>query len=95
LLAGERFGYCAYGVAGVPVGRNYGAEMQVNALVSYKDLRFPGSFVGLGVHNLANAKTLLIQPYDNGHRPIPGASREVFLRVGYDVRRQGNPPAGR
>jgi len=95
VLAGERFGYDAYGVAGVPVGRNYGAEMQVNAFVSYKDLLFPGSFVGLGVHNLANAKTLLIQPYDNGHPPMPGPSREVFLRIGCDFRRQTHLQAER
>lgn len=91
LLAGQRFGYYAYDVAGVPVGQDYGAEMQLNAFVSYKDLFVPGSFVGLGVYNLANAKTVLIQPYDNGHPPMPGPSREVFVRFGFDYRRQTSP----
>jgi hypothetical protein len=65
--------------------------MQLNAFVSYKDLLLPGSFVGLGVYNLANAKTVLIQPYDNGHPPMPGPSREVFVRIGFDYRRQTSP----
>ncbi len=91
LLAGQRFGYYAYDGAGSSVGRDYGAEMQLNAFVSYKDLLLPGSFVGLGVYNLANAKTVLIQPYDNGHPPMPGPSREVFVRIGFDYRRQTSP----
>jgi outer membrane cobalamin receptor len=88
LLAGQRFGYYAYDAAGAPVAKDYGAELQVNAFVSYQDLLFPGSFVGLGIYNLANAKTVLIQPYDNGHSPMPGPTREVFLRIGYDHRRR-------
>jgi hypothetical protein len=40
------------------------------------------------VYNLANAKTVLIQPYDNGHPPMPGPSREVFVRIGFDYPRQ-------
>ena len=95
LLAGERFGYYAYDVAGMPVGHDYGAELQLGVYVWYKDLLVPGSFVGLGVSNLANAKTVLIQPYDNGHPPMAGMSREVFLRIGYDYRRQTGSPQAR
>ena len=91
LLAGERFGFYTYDPAtGDPVAKDFGAELQLNAFVSYKNLVVPGSFVGLGVYNLANARTLLIQPYDNGHAPLPGASREVFVRIGYDYRRPVN-----
>jgi outer membrane receptor protein involved in Fe transport len=94
LLAGPRFGYYAYDASsGAPLARDYGAEMQLNAFLSYKDLLVPGSLVGIGIYNLANAKTVLIQPYDNGHPPFPGPSREVFLRLGYEVRRQANGPS--
>jgi outer membrane receptor protein involved in Fe transport len=90
LLAGERFGYYAYDVAGVPAGRDYGTELQLGAFVSYRDLLGPGSYVGLGLSNLTNAKTLLIQPYDNGHPPMAGMSREVFVKIGFEQRRQGD-----
>jgi hypothetical protein len=65
---------------------DYGAQLLLNAHLSYRSRDVPGLFVGLGIYNLANARTVLIQPYDNGHAPMPGASREVFLRVGYDYR---------
>ena len=35
--------------------------------------------------------SVLIQPYDNGHPPMPGPSREVFVRIGFDYRRQTSP----
>jgi outer membrane receptor protein involved in Fe transport len=96
LLAGPRFGYYAK-QGDTSIARNYGSELQLNAFVSYRDLLAPGSFVGLGLYNLANAATVLIQPYDNGHPPLPGPSRELFLRVGYDATRKGQargePPA--
>jgi outer membrane receptor protein involved in Fe transport len=88
LLAGERFGYYGFDPLGAPVGKNYGTELLLGAFVSYKDLLVPGSIVGLGVANLANARTVLIQPYDNGHPPLPGPSREIFLRIGLDHRRR-------
>jgi outer membrane receptor protein involved in Fe transport len=88
LFAGQRLGYYAYDASGTPVARDYGAELQLSAFLSYRDLFLPGSSVGVGVSNLANAKTVLIQAYDNGHPPLPGPSREVFLRIGYDFRRQ-------
>lgn len=86
LHAGGRFGYYAYDTAGTPLARDYGAQLLLNAHLSYRSRDMPGLFVGLGIYNLANARTVFIQPYDNGHAPMPGASREVFLRVGYDYR---------
>jgi outer membrane receptor for ferrienterochelin and colicins len=91
LLAGSRFGYYAYDAAGAPVAKDYGAELLLNAYLSYSIAYWPGMFVGLGIYNLANARTQLIQAYDNGHAPLPGPSREIFVRVGYDYRPR---PAG-
>jgi hypothetical protein len=85
LLAGPRFGYYTYDPAGAPVARNFGAELQLNAFLSYRDLIVPGSVVGLGIYNLTNAKTVLLQPSNNGHPPIPGLSREIFVRIGYEL----------
>ncbi|HEX7507923.1 MAG TPA: TonB-dependent receptor plug domain-containing protein [Polyangia bacterium] len=86
VLGPQRFGYYAYDASGAPLSKDFGAEVLLNAYLCYKDLLIRGVFAGLGVYNLGNAKTVLIQPYNNGHAPIPGLSREVFLRLGYDSR---------
>jgi outer membrane receptor protein involved in Fe transport len=89
LLAGPHFGYYAYDATGTPMARDFGAELQLNAFVSYRDLLLPGSTIGLGIYNLTNAKTMMIQPSNNGHSPMPGPSREILLRIGYE--RLGGP----
>jgi hypothetical protein len=92
VLGPQRFGYYAFDAAGEPLAKDFGAEVLLNAYVCYRNLLVPGGFVGLGLYNLGNAKTVLIQPYNNGHAPIPGLSREVFVRVGYDFRRTAAAP---
>jgi hypothetical protein len=87
ILGPQRYGYYAYDAAGAPLAKDFGTEVQLNAYVCYKDLLVPGGFAGLGIYNLANAKTTLIQQFNNGHAPLPGPSREVLLKVGYDLRR--------
>ena len=84
LLAGPRFGYYAYDATGTPMARDFGAELQLNTFISYRDLLLPGSTVGLGIYNLTNTKTVMIQPSNDGHSPMPGSSREILLRIGYE-----------
>jgi outer membrane receptor for ferrienterochelin and colicins len=86
LLAGHRYGYYAKDATGIPVVKDYGAELQMGAFLSYRNLLVPGGFAGLGISNLTNSRTVLIQPYDNGHPPSPGPSLEVFVRAGYEHR---------
>ena len=92
ILGPQRYGYYAYGSSGTPLARDFGTEAQLNAYLCYQDVLVPGGFAGLGIYNLANAQTVLIQPYNNGHSPMPGPSREIFLRVGYDLRRAASAP---
>jgi outer membrane receptor protein involved in Fe transport len=95
VLGPQRYGDYTQRVAGDPLSRefrDFGAEVLLNAYLCYKDLLVPGGFAGIGVYNLGNTKTMLIQPFNNGHSPIPGLSREVFLMVGYDLRRTAVPP---
>jgi outer membrane cobalamin receptor len=84
ILGPQRYGYYAYDAQGAPLARDFGTEALLNAYVCYKNLLVPGGFAGLGLYNLTNTRTLLIQPFNNGHSPIPGLSRELFVRVGYD-----------
>ena len=70
-------------------GMGYGtlsqADSQViaNVFASYRDLGIKGVEAGIGGYNLLDSKILFMQPYDGGHAPLRGATRELLLRVGY------------
>lgn len=44
-----------------------------------------GMNIGTGVYDILNQKFAFIQTYDGGHAPLPGPSREVVLRVQYNL----------
>ena len=43
-----------------------------------------GLNIGLGIYDILNQKFTFIQPYDGGHAPLPGPSREIILRLQYN-----------
>ena len=45
-----------------------------------------GLSVGLGVYDVLNQKLKFIQPYDGGHAPLPGPSREIIFRLSYNLK---------
>jgi len=55
----------------------------LDLFVNRRDLFAPGLDLGLGVHDLLDSGHTFIQPYDSGHAPIPGPSRELSLRLAY------------
>ena len=44
-----------------------------------------GLSVGLGVYDALNQKFKFIQPYNGGHAPLPGPSREIIFRLHYNL----------
>ena len=44
-----------------------------------------GLNIGAGVYDILNQKYAFIQPYDGGHAPLPGPSREFILRLQYNL----------
>jgi len=44
-----------------------------------------GLSIGAGVYDALNQKINFIQPYDGGHPPLPGPSREIIFRLSYDL----------
>jgi outer membrane receptor for ferrienterochelin and colicin len=44
-----------------------------------------GLTVGAGVYDALNQKINFIQPYDGGHPPLPGPSREFVFKLSYDL----------
>jgi outer membrane receptor for ferrienterochelin and colicin len=62
---------------------NAGTTTLVNLYASYPDLGTKGLEAGIGVFNLFDDRFLYFQPYNSGHAPLQGATRELVLRVGY------------
>lgn len=54
-----------------------------NINFSLKDLLRGRLELGLGIYDLFNSNYSYLQPYDGGHAPLPGPSREVRGRVSY------------
>ncbi len=57
----------------------------VNLNVTMDDCFIKGLKIGLGCYNLGNTKIDYVQGYNSGHAPLPGASREVILRLDYNT----------
>ncbi|MDF1563750.1 MAG: TonB-dependent receptor plug domain-containing protein [Deltaproteobacteria bacterium] len=47
------------------------------------DLGVEGLSISLSLHDLLGAEPAFAQPYDGGHPPLPGPSRELLLRVSW------------
>jgi outer membrane receptor for ferrienterochelin and colicin len=56
----------------------------INIFINYQT-PVKGLSVGTGVYDALNQKFTFIQPYDGGHAPLPGPSREFILRIQYQM----------
>jgi outer membrane cobalamin receptor len=83
----ERFGY----VSGDGMGNGIlGSEPNtflVNTNLAYRDLGVKGLDLMAGVFNLLDQQYRVVQPYNGGHPPLPMGSREVFVRLSYNLGR--------
>jgi hypothetical protein len=73
------------GMDGNGILRAHGPLALANLFLHWPNLLAKGVELGAGVHNLLDADYDFIQPYNAGHPPLPGPSREVFVRVAYSV----------
>ncbi len=84
IVMSKRYALTGDGVGGVMLTEEKPLAL-VNAYVSYPDLGAKGLEVGAGVYNILDADYAFIQPYDGGHAPLPGPSREVVARLAYHL----------
>jgi len=63
----------------------HGHAFLVNAYLLWADFITPGLDLGVGIYNIGDAELPFVQPYNQWHAPIPGAPREVFVRLEYNV----------
>jgi len=82
----ERWGYMSGDDMGNPVLGREGAALLLNAYLLYRDLGIDGLDVGVGGFNLLDSDVPYLQPYNGGHAPLPGPSREILGRITFTQR---------
>lgn len=73
-----RYGYYTYGRT-----RRYGDRLLANLWLSRAGLMGGRLDAGLGVYDIFASGYDYLQPYDGGHAPLPGPSRELRTRLSY------------
>jgi outer membrane receptor protein involved in Fe transport len=82
----ERWGYLSSDDMGTPVLGKEGGRVLVNSYLLYRNLGMEGLDVGAGCFNMFDAYVPYLQPYNGGHAPLPGPSREVVGRLSYTLK---------
>ncbi len=78
----RRWGYVSDG-EGEMVPHSFSPKVLCNAFVLRENLFREGLDLGFGVKNIGDADYAFIQPYRSSHPPLPGASREFFVKLSY------------
>lgn len=73
-----RRGYYAAGLT-----RRFGDTLLANLNFAFKNLAGGRLELDLGVYDLLNSGYSYLQPYNGGHAPLPGPSREIRTRLAY------------
>ncbi len=79
----ERFGYYSVDVDGNNLAKRFPPIVLTNLFFNYTGAFYEDLSVGVGVYDLFDQQYEFIQPYNGGHPPLPGPSREIILKVSY------------
>jgi len=71
------------GVGELTVGRTAPA-LYLDVFAAWRDLGVRGLELGVGLRDALDTDTVYLQPYPGGHAALPGAGREVTLRLRYE-----------
>jgi len=77
----KRYGYASVDTLNNPVIKEYSPVLLANLFFYFnisKSLK-----AGIGCYNILNQQYEFIQPYNGGHAPLPGSSREFIIRLAY------------
>lgn len=80
---GERWAITSLDSIGDPVQELLSPTFLLNFFIRYTPVK--GLSIGAGVYDALNQKFQFIQPYDGGHPPLPGPSREIVFKLQYDL----------
>jgi outer membrane cobalamin receptor len=77
---GERYGYANLR-PNIYYLKSFSPSLLANLFINYSNPH--GLKLGLGCYNIFDEDCPFIQPYNGGHPPLPGLSRELVLRLTY------------
>jgi len=79
---GKRYGYAPIDTGGSYL-KLFSPMALVNLFVQYEIVSRNKLKIGIGCFNILNEDNEFIQPYNSGHAPLPGQSREFDIRLTY------------
>lgn len=79
----ERYGYSGLDRAGNPASGRFPNAVLLGFFLRKNDAFVRGLDLSAGVSDLLASGYSYIQPYNGGHSPLPGPSREVSVKAGY------------
>jgi outer membrane receptor for ferrienterochelin and colicin len=94
---GERFGYSGAEIESIETEdgeweeivtlklKKFAPILLANLYFNYENLGVKGLSLGAGIYDLFNQRFSFIQPYDGGHNPYPGPTRELVVKVHYQL----------
>ncbi len=88
---GERWGYHFDADSAAAVLKSFKPVILANLFVWYES-PVKGLQFGAGVYDLFDQRFHFIQPYNGGHAPLPGPSREILLRLRYVFQSKKSSP---
>lgn len=81
---GKRWAVAGIDTSGMSIKETIDPILLLNFFVRY-ETPIKGLNIGAGVYDILNEKINFIQPYDGGHAPLPGPSREFVFRLQYNL----------
>jgi outer membrane cobalamin receptor len=82
---GERYGYTGIDSTGESVVEKFPSLLLANLFVNTTNY-VKGLTIGVGCYDMLDSKYKFIQPYNGYHAPLPGPSREIILKVTYEMK---------
>jgi len=82
----ERPAFNRAGGDGTPQLGEESPLLLLDVMLRYEDLVAEGLALDVGVHDLLDSGYRFVQPYDGGHAPLPGPSREYLVRLTWSIR---------
>ena len=79
----RRYGYASADTSGNALIKEFSPVLLANLFFHFNFAN--GLKMGIGCYDILNQKFEYIQPYNSGHAPLPGTSREFIVKLSYTL----------
>jgi outer membrane receptor for ferrienterochelin and colicin len=67
------------------ITQKYNPQLFAGIYFNFPNILMKGFSAGFGCNNLLDEREIYIQPYNSNHAPLPGPSREIRVRISYEM----------